>query len=259
MSSAFYPLGLRVNNYQNGYISWKSPNNYAIISRNIKPFTNKDSTYTDPGAFGKPRPIKHYRKGILINAENINRISKSSNGMPHLLETLQDTPGITHGITTNLNDNPEYDGGIPIIHVNNKIYNNTDTPTYQSDELCCNKEKNALNRVIYANTGYVPPTYYPSYAQYIHGHGNTYQQKIFNFENTSNPVKNTYIIPNVYHSQNCPEVSVYKPSNAQFAIQNAVSSGTRILKLSTTTIERSKLLSKNKTYNSISNCKKCNI
>jgi hypothetical protein len=237
MSSAFYPLGLRVNNYPNGYISWKSPNNYATISRNIKPFTNKDPTYTDYGAFRRPRPIKHYRKGIIVNNENSSKFTKSSNGMPYLLETIQDTPGSTHSTTPQINN--DTCDGLPIIYVNNKIYNDTDTPKYQSDEFCCNKEKDALNRVIYANTGYIPPTYYPSYSQYIHGRGNTYKQKIFNFENISNPILNTYEIPNVYHPPNCPIVSVYKPSNPQFAIQNAVSNGTRILKLSTTTIERS--------------------
>jgi len=258
MSTAFYPLGLRANNYPNGYISWKSPNNYETISRNIKPFINKDYTYIDYGAFSKPRPIKHYRKGILINNdENRNRFTKSSNGMPYLIETIQDTPGMSHSTTNKINN--ESDNGIQFVSVNNKLYNDTDTPTYQSNEFCCNKEKNALNRVIYANTGYIPTTYYPSYSQYIHGRGNTYEQKIFDFENISNPNLNTYIIPNVYHPPNCPNVSVYKPSNPQFAIQNAVSSGTRILKLSTTTLERSKLLSKSKLNSFTPNCTKCNI
>jgi hypothetical protein len=258
MSSAYYPLGLRVNNYPNGYISWKSPNNYATISRNIKPFTNKDYTYTDIGAIRKPRPIKHYRKGIFMNNENSYKFSKSSNGMPYLLETIQDTPGTFH-CTTNQNTTDQCNG-IPIIDVNNKIYNATDTPTYQSAEYCCNKEKDALKRVIYANTGYMPPTYYPSYSQYIHGKANTYEQKIFDFESPCNPELNTYVIPNVYNSQNCPTVSVYKPSNPQFAVQNAVSNGTRILKLSTTTIERSNLFSNNnKLYVNKPICKKCNV
>lgn len=244
MSSAFYPLGLRVNNYPNGYVSWKSPNNYATISRNIKPFTNKDPSYNEPGAFRKPRPIKHYRKGIFINNENSNKFTKSSNGMPYLLETIQNTPGMFHCTTNHINS--DQCNGTPIIYVNNKLYDTTDTPTYQSDEYCCNKEKDALKHVIYANTGYIPPTYYSSYTQYIHGRGNTYQQKIFDFESTSNPALNTYVIPNVYNSKDCVNVSVYKPSNPQFAIQNAVSGGTRVLKLSTTTIERSKLLYKKK-------------
>jgi len=272
MSSAYYPLGLRVNNYPNSYISWKSPNNYATISRNIKPFTNNDPSYTDPGAFGKPRPIKQYRKGILINNEN--KLTKSSNGMPHLLETIQDTPAMVHGTTTqDITNNPIISNqcntpdqcntsnqcsGIPIICLNNKIYNTTDTPTYNSKEFCCNKEKNALSRVIYANTGYIPPTYYPSYSQYINGRGNTYKQNIFDFENISNPELNTYVIPNVYNLPNCPKLAVYKPSNPQFAIQNAVSNGTRILKLSTTTIERGTLLYKNKSYPVTCNYKKCN-
>lgn len=261
MSSAYYPLGLRVNNYPNGYISWKSPNNYATISRNMKPFTNKDPSYTDRGAFGRPRPMKHYRKGIIINNENSHKFSKSSNGMPYLLETIQDTPGTFHCTTTTTDQvNSEQCSGTPIIYVNNKLYNATDTPTYQSNEFCCNKEKDALKRVIYANTGYVPPTYYPSYSQYIHGKANTYEQKIFDFENISNPELNTYVIPNVYNSSpNCSNFSVYKPSNPQFAIQNAVSSGTRILKLATTTVERSKLFSKNKIQNDQPNCKKCNV
>ena len=258
MSSSYYPMGMRVNNLPNGYVSWKSPNNYDIVPRNIKPFTNKDLTNTSNSVSRKPRPIKHYRKGIFVNSGNINRISKSSNGMPYLLETLQDTPGSNNHLTSTINNNDQCIG-LPVISVNNKLYNNTDTPTYQTDTLCCNKEHDALKRVIPTNTGYTPPTYYPSYSQYIHGKGNTYTQNVFDFEKISNPVLNTYVINNVVNKNpNCIKVSVYKPNNQQYANQGAVSSGTRILKLSTTTIERSNITSSNKTNINVSTCNHTN-
>jgi hypothetical protein len=254
-------MGMRVNNLPGGYVSWKSPNNYDIVPRNIKPFTNKDSSNNYNSVSRKPRPIKHYRKGIFINTENINRISKSSNGMPYLLQTLQDNPGSTSSTTSHNNNNNDQCNGLPVISVNNKLYNNTDTPTYQTDTVCCNKEQDALKRVIPTNTGYTPPTYYPSYSQYIHGKGNTYTQNVFDFEKISNPVLNTYVINNVVNKQpNCIKVAVYKPNNQQYANQGAVSSGTRILKLSTTTIERSNITSTNKLDINLSTCKNnCNI
>ena len=70
MSSAYYPMGMRVNNYPGQYISWKSPVNYEIVPRNIKPFTNKDSLNFYNSVSRKPRPIKHYRKGIFVNIDN---------------------------------------------------------------------------------------------------------------------------------------------------------------------------------------------
>ena len=262
MSSAYYPMGMRQNNYPNGYVSWKSTNNHTIVPRNIKPFTNKDPENTYYGVVRRPRPIKHYRKGILINDTNINRVSKSSNGMPRLLEIVQDTPGSKNIFyKTSLNNN-EICNGIPIIDVNNKLYNSTDTPTYTTttDQLCCNKEKDALRNVIGPNTAYTSPRYYTSFSQYIHSRGNTYEQNIFDFEKIANPILNTYVINNVLNKNpNCPKESVYKPNNAQFANQGAVSNGTRILKLSTTTLERSKLISNNKVTINLSTCKSCKI
>lgn len=259
MSSAYYPMGMRVNNYPGQYISWKSPVNYEIVPRNIKPFTNKDSLNFYNSVSRKPRPIKHYRKGIFVNIDNGHRVSKSSTGMPRLLETIQDMPGSRHIDTT---QNAETCNGLPIIYLNNKIYNDTDTPLYTTtDTLCCNKEKDALKRVI-PNSGDTPPTYYSSYSQYIHGRGNTYEQNVFDFERISNPALNTYVINNVLNKNNlanCPKVAVYKPNNQQYANEGAVSNGTRILKLATTTVERSKLISNNKTYINLSPCKSCHI
>jgi len=256
MSSSYYPMGMRVNNYPSKYISWKSPVNYEIVPRNIKPFTNKDPLNVDNSVSRRARPIKHYRKGIFVNTDNINRVSKSDNGMPRLLESIQDMPG---NRTIDTTKNSETCNGVPIIYLNNKLYNDTDTPVYtNTDTLCCNKEKDALKRVI-PNSGNTPPTYYSSFSQYIHGRGNTYEQNAFDFERILNPALNTYVINNVYNKNKCPKVSVYKPNNKQYANEGAVSSGTRVLKLSTTTIERSKLISSNKSSINISTCKDCHI
>ena len=70
MSSAVYPLGM--NTYNNslnigGYETWKGTGSYsnpvAVTAGNIRPLTNKDPTNIASGAFGRPRPLKIYRKG----------------------------------------------------------------------------------------------------------------------------------------------------------------------------------------------------
>ena len=135
MSTAFYPTNMRqqsASGYSNKstlqnipYISWKGSgvfsNPVGVTSTHIRPLTNKDYGNVFPTGFGLPRPIKHYRKGIVIpihfsnpNPENkieaieqtqieynVNRAVKSSissslgggNGGTGLISQMIDMPG----------------------------------------------------------------------------------------------------------------------------------------------------------------------
>jgi hypothetical protein len=75
MSNATFPQGIR-NGYNmpiiGGYKSWK-PNNVprGILPVNRPPLLNKDSGNNFGHPFGKPRPLKIYRKQRIIYASTV--------------------------------------------------------------------------------------------------------------------------------------------------------------------------------------------
>jgi hypothetical protein len=64
-------------------------------------------------------------------------------------------------------------------------------PNTTNPILCCNQEKFALNRVIYANTN-LKKNYYTTHAQYLQNRCKTFTQRSFNFQ-TYNPLNNAEI------------------------------------------------------------------
>ena len=120
MSTAVYPLGMKSypasgytqkSSAPDQYVSWKgtglSKTPVGVTAGSVRPLTNKDYGNVFPAAFGKPRPIKHSRKGSLpsvmlsdslsteqtIEAErNMNRDVKSgTNG--YLVSQMITNPG----------------------------------------------------------------------------------------------------------------------------------------------------------------------
>jgi hypothetical protein len=239
LGTSFYPvgMGLSVNlRNQGGYKSWKgtgvNSNPTGIAAGHIRPLTNLDTGNIFPGPFGKPRPLKHYRKGRVVpnigiitldkdkegqfiykdktyiaEAEvgliqyNLNRSVKSSKGTSlgggfggsGLLNEMQDKPGSylvkQNPITeTNqalqINEDCATCQGVGIVdtYYPNKEYL-TENPEANTENkvLCCNQEKFALKRVIYANTN-LPKNYYTTHKQYLQNRCKTYNQRAFNFE-----------------------------------------------------------------------------
>jgi len=244
LGTSFYPvgMGLSVNlRNQGGYKTWKgsgiNSNPTGIAHGHIRPLTNLDTGNIFPGPFGKPRPLKHYRKGRVIpnvdiitldkdkegqfiyknktyipEAEigliqyNLNRSVKSSKGTSlgggfggsGLLNEMQDKPGsylVKQNPDTETNEALQINEdcatcqgvGIVDTYYPNKDYltENPETNT-ENKVLCCNQEKFALKRVIYANTN-LPKNYYTTHKQYLQNRCKTYQQKVFNFD-TYNPL-----------------------------------------------------------------------
>jgi hypothetical protein len=184
----------------------------------IRPLTNNDSGNVFQTGFGLARPIKHYRKGRVIppvpienntNSAasniplinyNMNRFVKSSKGTSlggglggsGLLNEMQDKPG---AYIVKLNPLNEVDGvaqlnqncttceGVGIVaSYKPNIGNLTQDPTPNTSNpvLCCNQERFARRRVVYANTN-LKKNYYTTTKQYLQNRCKTYQQKAFNF------------------------------------------------------------------------------
>jgi hypothetical protein len=269
LGTSFYPvgMGLSVNLLnQGGYKTWKgsgiNSNPTGIAHGHIRPLTNLDTGNIFPAPFGKPRPLKHYRKGRVIpnvniitldkdkegqfiyknktyipEAEigliqyNLNRSVKSSKGTSlgggfggsGLLNEMQDKPGsylvkqnplneINETLQINQDCSTCQGVGIVDTYYPNKDYltENPETNT-ENKILCCNQEKFALKRVIYANTN-LPKNYYTTHKQYLQNRCKTYQQKVFNFE-TYNPVNAAEIAASTNPTVTAALIKASKPGD----------------------------------------------
>lgn len=277
MSTAFYPLGMKTyNNHlpQGGYKSWKDRFPVGITPTHIRPLTNNDPANWYPAPFGKPRPLKQYRKGVASGVDKTrvvaSSLSQSLNGGLGLLGQLQGVPGNyqVKDVTTEPAVVCENCYGLKIVD------NYKPQPTYltenpeplitETKELCCNPEKNALKSVIYASQNCQDANYYPNSIQRLQNKCMTYDQKVFGFIRKVTPTEyltncqpyggtdcggysgvipdvstNTYVIANAVSDSSCGmcKVAVYKPSNKQFAIQGPTRSSTRTAKLNAEIIE----------------------
>jgi len=274
MSTAFSPLGM--NSYNNtlpqgGYQSWKGigifSNPTGLTPGNIRPLTNNDITNNAPQNFGLPRPIKHFRKGIIQNTDNSYVNSSTGN---NLIKQMIDIPG---GYLLNTSPNSVCDNwnGIGIVDDWKPITNLTENPQpiSQTKLFCCNQEKNALRRVRPSSTK-LKKNYYTTTEQYLYNRCQTFEQKQFNYlsygNNTIKPgsplsLNNVYksnCNPNLeieYTESRLPEYTItpltpsnprgcekvqYNPNNFKFAQQGAVSSSDRLLRLNIDTINLNK-------------------
>ena len=91
MSTAYYPLGMRSSMpasgynhkstyYNKQYIPWKGAgpigsNPVGVAAGHIRPLTNNDPGNVFQTGFGLARPIKHYRKGRVIPAQELVSIA----------------------------------------------------------------------------------------------------------------------------------------------------------------------------------------
>jgi hypothetical protein len=235
--------GNRLN--QGGYKTWKgagiNKNPVGIAPGHIRPLTNNDPGNVFPSPFGKARPLKHYRKGSIIPrllnspeyilspikqaeidqiAYNVNRQVKSSLGTPlgqgrdggGLLSEMLDKPG-AYSIKENSPDNDlgckTCEGvGIVSSYYPNKFYlTENPEPNVDNKKWCCNEERKALRRVVYANTN-LKPNYYNTHFQYMQNRCQTYQQKSFNFEPPTLEQK----LANTYLSNCQPNAEIYEAS-----------------------------------------------
>ena len=262
------------NNPQEEYKSWKGTGKYSnpvgITSGNIRPLTNNDPSNNAPQNFGLPRPIQHYRKGIIFKNINNNRQVKSSTGGDNLISQMIDIPGGFSIKPNTTETNTQPCNGIEIISNWQPSTDLTENPEPQTQSLsfCCNQERNALRRVRPSSTK-LKKNYYTSTEDYLYNRCQTFEQKQYNYLSSGRPNEkpgspfsqnNTYkgnCNPNleIQYANNqlanannvknpltpsnprgCESVQ-YKPNNYKFGKQGAVSSSDRIFRLNVETIK----------------------
>lgn len=250
------------------YESWKGTNN--IVNENIPHWSRYDSVdtdlksngfsrnidnidascniisttveYFDSGIWGKARPIKHWRKRLLLN-KNL-KISSSGLGVN------VDYPGFSSATTSSLTD------------CSNNFYNYVDNNTpLNNGVIITDISKNTYGKCISCDpvsnlikpaTTVLNKKYYSNSKSYLYAKCKTYEQRnggveisgnIY-FDQTGNPM---YPSDNMNGSQmrfanGCGTRCkiVYKPNNQIYAVQGAVSSGTRIATLKNNAITKNK-------------------
>ena len=220
MSSAVYPLGMRTYNnavLTGGYKTWKGTGNHsfpvAITSGNIRPLTNNDPTNNAPAPFGKPRPIKLYRRGtttpipLIVQDSsnpnnyitvNSNRAVKSSTP-GNLIDRTMWSPGqfsVKQNPSTEINEETQLDkdcktcNGIGLVTSFKPQRYLTNNPEEVSTNyprsipgvatICCNPEKKARRMCLPTSTN-VKKDYFQTLQQYRQNRCQTYVQRAFNF------------------------------------------------------------------------------
>ena len=223
----------------------------------IRPLTNNDSTNIYESAFGLPRPIKCARRGRNISGR-MNRRENTS------VKFTLDTPGGYNIITNDIKNKIKCCGNnLVASYYPNKLFI-TDNPQIKVNSPFT-AERKARRRVVSAST-LLKPNYFTTMQRYRENRCLTYDQRAFNFLSKGgeqgnpgdpNTINNIYYAncnrPNdpidvvatscvpaytIEPKQACSTVA-YKPNNYQFAQQGAVSSSTRMLKLTTETSTKS--------------------
>ena len=248
MSSAVYPLGMESYNNRSatgGYQSWKANGKYsfpvAITAGNIRPLTNNDPTNIASAPFGKPRPIKLYRRGTTTPAPfivqdpnnpnnyitlNTNRAVKSSTSNTLIDQTMwgpgrfsvkQNTLDEVDEILQ-LNKDCKTCDGIGLVAsfepqtylTNNPEQVSTNSPGSIPGvaTICCNPERKARRMCLPTSTN-LKKNYYQTLQQYRQNRCQTYEQRAFNFKTGLDSAIDTYAL------ENNPLISPYQIRNAK--------------------------------------------
>lgn len=218
-------------------IEWKGSNINGHVYGFIKPSFKSNNSVS----FGKPRPIKHYRRGFVNNTSNN---TSSVKGMT--IANMIDNPG---AFIQNTNTNTKTCSLVAPYYPN--LQNKTLTPDCNlGTSKLFNAENKAKMRVRSGGGSIVKQNYYQRLQEYRAARCNTFEQKEFHFdERTTSDSENLmgrcakYIYSYDKNGniksflEPCRNVS-YKPINKQYAVNTAVSSSTRILNLKKESIER---------------------
>jgi hypothetical protein len=201
-----------------GYETWKGTGSHsfpvAITAGNIRPLTNKDPSNVAPAPFGRPRPIKLYRKGTTTPAPlivqdpnnpknyiylNNNRAVKSSTSSSLIDQTMW-RPGqfsVKHNPQTEINESIQLDkdcktcDGIGLVTSFKPERYLTNNPEQVSTNypgavpgvatICCNPERKARRMCLPTSTN-LKKNYYQTLQQYRQNRCQTYEQRAFNFK-----------------------------------------------------------------------------
>jgi hypothetical protein len=244
MSTAFFPTNMRAmpsggrnhnSTYENiPYISWKGTgvfsNPVGIASGHIRPLTNNDSGNVFPGAFGLPRPIKHYRKGKVIPVApiliqnpnnpnqyiesipityNTNRNVSSSKGAslgggsggrgliaelmgsPGSYVVKQNSPAETSESNQLNNDCATCQGvGVVTSYYPNNTYLTDNPEASTQNNVLCCNEQSKAKRRVLPASTNLNKKYYTTLQQYRQNRCKTFQQREFNFQSATSLISN---------------------------------------------------------------------
>jgi len=219
MSTAFYPLGMVSNSNRTNsecYVAQKGTGEYAnptsITSGTIRPLSNNDA---DTAIYnGIPRPMKHYRRGTF---------GQQTTGGRATIGQLIDRPG---GFVQSTNHSCEM-GGVPFVSSWSPIINQTEKPQTSQQSCIGSQVRKALTRARPAST-IIKPNYYQTSAEHLYNRCATFDQAESHYRPDANADCGT----------RCANTTVYKPNNAKFGQQGAVSSSTRLLDLQQTALNK---------------------
>lgn len=245
------------------YESWKGPSGSypvwnAITPSNSRPASNgaMENPEDYQSAFGTARPLKHWRKQLVPPVKSSSSAKASGD--------ILNRPGGSVSINTSVLC-PSCDDSQSVASVNTLVFgnnayltNSTPNPTYDGGATVTNPDSNEYGKcvscdpesnVIKTGTTLLNKQYYQTTKGYLYSRGQTFSQK-------ATPVKRagvTYVDPEgnplfptdyangpqMFNVPNCPTVcddnqpvaTIYKPNNPNYAVQGAVDSSTRIMRL----------------------------
>lgn len=254
---------MSITTTQQPYESWKGPTGSypvwnSIVPSNSRPSSNGVMTNPDDyqSAFGTARPLKQWRKQLVPPIPSSSSSKASGN--------LLNRPSGAVPVGTSVNC-PSCIGSQNVASVNTLVFGNnsyltTATPnniftngvsvTDASNNLfekCVSCDP--VSNVIKSGSTLLKKNYYQTTKAYLYARGQTFKQKA----TTEKRSGVTYIGPDgnpvlpsdsqngsqVYDIPNCPNdcpngqpiSTIYKPNNVNYAVQGAVDSSTRMMRL----------------------------
>ncbi len=244
MSTASFPQNMRampasgynhrstVNGSNQTYRTWK-PHDMPTEFRPgmVRPLTNRDPGNNYPSKFGLPRPLKHYRRGNLPlpppdaatmtmdEFRNTYRAVLSSDGTSlEGIKALPDAPSANQvHACTNASNPAECGGpvtwmggnGVPMVssYMPNLTFR-TDNPSPEtcSAAFCCNPERKARRRAMYASTN-VSQRYATTHFQYLQKRCRTFEQQSFHYR-LGDPALAAALPPNTFLANCQPDALI---------------------------------------------------
>jgi len=219
----------RGNVFLSGSFPSRTYNNTRVfIPRPLKQYRKGRVIPSTPFQVSETNTPQQNNEIELINY-NMNRFVLSSKGTSlgggfggsGLLNDLQDKPGsyiVKQNTLDETNNISELDKncktceGVGIIasyYPNNTYLTENPEPNTENKRLCCNEERKARRRVIYASTN-LKKNYYTTTKQYLQNRCQTFEQKSFNFQQI-NPVQTSVQLQSGITAR---ELALAKPGSA---------------------------------------------
>lgn len=216
-----YPINFTHNTYRtNGADSWrgddKFDNTQYTLAANVYPQRNSSGN-SSQGTFGKPRPMKHIRKG------RYERNGKANYNNSRLIYELN-RPG---GATVKPNDKDPSNNTVGCNGITSAVHLMTKTAA-----VCC-PQRNALALARRFDAGTIDSNQqflqHTNYRTYFQGRNLMFDQKL-SLAGKNKIGENTYLADVLVKKKGCGEI-IYKKSNERFGIDGAATAGNYIASL----------------------------